>query len=57
MTTRTYYRNSTLAFPRTAEYASAVERPTNRPSIKAWLFVYVAAIIVVIYSVAYVSAP
>ena len=56
MTTRTHYRNSTLAFPRTAEYASAIERP-NRPSIKAWVFVYVAAIIVVIYSVAFVSAP
>jgi len=56
MTTRTYYRNSVLAFPRTAEYASAVERP-NRPSLKVWVFVYVAAIIAVVYSVAFVSAP
>ena len=57
MNSRTYYRNSTLAFPRTAEYGAAVERPAKRPSFKTWTFVYVLAIIVVVYSVAFVSAP
>ena len=27
MNTRRYYRNSTLAFPRTAEYGCAIDRP------------------------------
>lgn len=27
MNTRTYHRNSVLAFPKTAEYGAAIERP------------------------------
>lgn len=27
MNTRTYYRNSVLAFPKSAEYGCAIERP------------------------------
>jgi hypothetical protein len=31
MNTRSYPRNSTLAFPRTVDYASALERPAPMP--------------------------
>jgi hypothetical protein len=36
MNTRSYPRNSTLAFPRTVDYASALERPAPMPRADTW---------------------
>ena len=33
MNTRQYHRNSMLAFPRTAEYGCAIERPHRREKV------------------------
>lgn len=42
MNTRTYCRNSTLAFPKTTDYACALERPA--PSMPRGVLILVCAV-------------
>lgn len=49
MTTRQYHRNSDLAFPKTADYASALTRSRHRVSdTSVWIAVTFGAIAVAI---------
>lgn len=48
MNCRSYHRNSVMAFPKTADYACALERPPkSKPSI-AWLLIGVAYLVAVL---------
>lgn len=49
MTTRQYHRSSHLAFPKTAEYASAIERFESRAYSPAW---WVCMVVISVVSVA-----
>lgn len=48
MNTRTHFRNSTLAFPNTAEYGCSIERPRPRLS-----WVRISLVIMMIASLLY----
>lgn len=39
MNTRKYHRNSMLAFPRTAEYGCAIEKPRTGHRVANWTMV------------------
>ncbi|MFD0669690.1 hypothetical protein ACT80S_18375 [Ramlibacter sp. MAHUQ-53] len=47
MQTRTYPRNSVLAFPRTVEYAAAVERPYDPEDRLVMVACLVAAVFLI----------
>lgn len=51
MNTRTHYRNSMLAFPKTAEYGCAVQR--SRPADRAVNWALAVAIVVILLSIAF----
>jgi len=57
MNSRSYYRNSILAFPKTSEYGCAVEFFKRRPSQRLMVRVYAAALAVVLMSVGFWGAP
>ena len=51
MTTRTHYRSSTLAFPKTAEYANSIQRfatPARADSIILYLCAFSLAFLAVL---------
>ena len=55
-TVRTYYRNSALAFPKTTEYACAIDRPPTRIADRAVTITLVIAVVVVIISICFQGA-
>lgn len=57
MTTRTHYRNSTLAFPKTAAYGCAIERPPSRIADRAVIWTLCVAVAAVILSICFGVQP
>lgn len=55
-TVRTHYRNSVLAFPKTADYGCAIERPPTRIADRAVTITLVIAVVVVILSICFQGA-
>lgn len=54
MNTRTYHRNSTLAFPKTADYGCAIERPAPlfaRSRFASAAIGYVATLAVIVLAI------
>lgn len=56
MNTRTHYRNSTLAFPKTAAYGCAIERPPARIADRAVTLMLWVAVVTIILSVCFQGA-
>ena len=55
-TVRSYYRNSVLAFPKTTEYACAIERPPQHIADRAVTVTLIIAVVVVILSICFQGA-
>ena len=55
MNTRTHYRNSTLAFPKTADYGCAITR--KRPVDRAVNWTLAVAVVAIILAVCFGARP
>ena len=56
MNTRSHYRNSVLAFPKTAEYGCAIERPPSRLAERVVNITIWIAVVAVILAVCFQGA-
>ena len=57
MNTRTHYRNSMLAFPKTADYGCAIERPPKRTADRAIAICLWLGAIAIVLSLLFQGAP